>query len=83
MSSSIGISLILILEFMLVLCLLSLRVPALRRQGWSCSSGYFWRLGGCLFINRKETIKELEFREAERIKKETREEATETGLVSG
>lgn len=63
---------------MLILCCLTLRVPALRRQGFGCS-GYLWRLGGCLFFNRKETIRELEWKEAERL----REDGAEKGLVGG
>lgn len=63
---------------MLILCVLTLRVPSLRRQGFGCS-GYLWRLGGCLFFNRKETIKELEYREAERLK----DGGVEKGLVDG
>ena len=64
---------------MLILCVLTLRVPSLRRQGFGCS-GYLWRLGGCLFFNRKETIRELEFKEAERLKKD---DGVEKGLVGG
>jgi hypothetical protein len=48
-----------ILQTVLVLAVLSCRVPELRRQGAGCLSGFGWRLGPCLCTKRRKTQAEL------------------------